>query len=630
MEQSYNPAPGEFPQDRCGVEGDTALIWPVVSDGCRCHANVVSTAERHQNDAKHKSAAPVLGEPLSAQSITHRLCKARVSLGNQRRDMEPNAPLSASEQMILDVFPGKRERRRCRPRNRCGQASKEVALQTLERALCRAAGLSEEKRPLWYQRHLELVEKLQHPAAVEFHFHPFMSRAIPKSSGGWRIVTQASLMDSIVAGVAKDLLLIAVDPAMSSRSFAFRQPDPNRECTHHAAFGELASFRALHERLWIAETDIQAFFDSVDHQAVRAAVRLARARQQRTGGEIDHFALRVVEAMLEAYDFRGSVLSKEAELLSGRVGKIAWPDAALQDLYGSCDSKRFGIPQGLSLSPILANLVLDYADRRVEKVIATLEHPVLYIRYCDDIIVASPCRECCAAAWREYTAALARLKLPFHPADTAPPGKKAKSRSPHRLAPASEGGNPVVEFLGYSLGHDGVIGIRNSTIGKQIAAMEQQADDAFRRLRGLGKKQGAASFRIFNELGRNLARLAAGRKGIQQRRCRYRGWPSVFPLVHDQPTYRPILRQLDQHRHALMRAFIRVATRRFGIRFKGLKRWVFGRKIRFFGRPFSYDAAFHHANARASALLKNRETMLACRDDAIPSYASKTDALWPC
>ena len=91
MEQPSNPAPGEFPQDRCSVEGNKALLSLEVGNGSRCDPTAAFDFERRETTRNHISTTPVLGAPLSHDSIFHRLCKARVRVATQRREQEAEA-----------------------------------------------------------------------------------------------------------------------------------------------------------------------------------------------------------------------------------------------------------------------------------------------------------------------------------------------------------------------------------------------------------------------------------------------------------------------------------------------------------------------------------------------------------
>ena len=68
-----------------------------------------------------------------------------------------------------------------------------------------------------------------------------------------------------------------------------------------------------------------------------------------------------------------------------------------------------GVPQGGAISMLIANWVLDIADRRVER---WGDESLFYARFCDDIVIAHPDRRKCRAARDRYLRALERLLLP--------------------------------------------------------------------------------------------------------------------------------------------------------------------------------------------------------------------------
>ncbi|MBK8362805.1 MAG: hypothetical protein IPL24_03750 [Bacteroidetes bacterium] len=49
-----------------------------------------------------------------------------------------------------------------------------------------------------------------------------------------------------------------------------------------------------------------------------------------------------------------------------------------------------GIPQGGALSGLIANLVLDFADRKMQSL---NDSKLLYVRFCDDMIIIHPSKK---------------------------------------------------------------------------------------------------------------------------------------------------------------------------------------------------------------------------------------------
>ena len=234
----------------------------------------------------------------------------------------------------------------------------------------------------------------------------------------------------------------------------------------------LIDYRMDHkgETLWVAECDIRKFFDVIDHRvAWRAFGRLAR------GGKVDSLAKKAVKGYLAAYTSTETLLKgckpKCRTKCEEYVGKIR---EALGERIG-----EVGVPQGGAISMLIANWVLDMADRRVER---WGDKNLFYARFCDDIVIVHPNREKCRAARDRYLRALERLLLPYHPmAKRIQYGEafyEAKSKGPYcwreLRKPDERGVSPWVSFLGNQVRFDGDVRVRQDSINRHVAALKAE------------------------------------------------------------------------------------------------------------------------------------------------------------
>ena len=83
------------------------------------------------------------------------------------------------------------------------------------------------------------------------------------------------------------------------------------------------------------------------------------------------------------------------------------------DILGGERARITGIPTGLALTPVIANLYSIELDR-----MATSEPGIFYRRYGDDILIGSLTREPLQAVWHRMQPVAARLGLTFHPEKT--------------------------------------------------------------------------------------------------------------------------------------------------------------------------------------------------------------------
>jgi hypothetical protein len=176
------------------------------------------------------------------------------------------------------------------------------------------------------------------------------------------------------------------DELLSPNSYAFRR---SGEISHVTAIRKLRDYRLRYpnKKLYVAECDIQKFFDVINHEEVLAAFD---SFAQRLDTPIDPRAREVLIAFLESYSsFRMVAESFPDPEDRKKIGFLQSRELALQlkRFYSTNDfaSLPLGIPQGGALSPILVNLVMDCADHAVTD---GAPEDLFYARFCDDMIRA--------------------------------------------------------------------------------------------------------------------------------------------------------------------------------------------------------------------------------------------------
>lgn len=171
-----------------------------------------------------------------------------------------------------------------------------------------------------------------------FRPHPLRRHLIPKNETEFRPLGIPAVRDRVAQEVVRRLLNPIFEPLFHPASFGFRE---GRNC-HMALEAVLKSMNEGYQ--FVLDADIRGFFDNLSHQIIMQAVA-----ERVADGNI----LRLVEKFLT----------------SGVMDN------------GIFKPTTIGTPQGGVISPLLANIVLNYLDWQ-------LDHAGLrFVRYADDFVV---------------------------------------------------------------------------------------------------------------------------------------------------------------------------------------------------------------------------------------------------
>jgi len=191
---------------------------------------------------------------------------------------------------------------------------------------------------------------------------PVKRQEIPKRGGGVRQLGIPTVLDRFIQQCLLQALQPQFDPTFSQHSHGFR---PGRRA-HDAV---VAAQRFIQEgRRWVADVDLEKFFDRVNHDVLmgRLAKRIADPR-----------VLRLIRRYLEAGIMANGVVRERYE----------------------------GTPQGGPLSPLLANVLLDEVDKELEK------RGLAFARYADDLNVYTGSERAAEDAMVTLKRLYARLRL---------------------------------------------------------------------------------------------------------------------------------------------------------------------------------------------------------------------------
>lgn len=217
---------------------------------------------------------------------------------------------------------------------------------------------------------------------------------IPKADGKTRPLAISSFEDKIVQKAAADILVAIYEPIFHASSHGFR---PRRGT--HTALREL--YRWLDDRThsYVADIDIEKFFDTIDHQ------RLMEILRKRI---TDRRFLKLIWKLLKS-----GVLEEDG-----------------------VKENEIGTPQGSIISPLLANIYLhEVIDQWAEERYGAKRHKL--VRYADDVVICfgnrNEAAECVQAL--EQRLGMYGLRL---------------NRSKSNVVSFERGKNAVFHFLGFT------------------------------------------------------------------------------------------------------------------------------------------------------------------------------------
>lgn len=285
---------------------------------------------------------------------------------------------------------------------------------------------------------------------------------IPKPGGGVRLLGIPTVLDRFIQQAVLQVLQPEIDPTFSESSFGFR---PGRRAQDAVC---QAQRYVQSGRRWVVDVDLEQFFDRVNHDVLMGLV-----------------AKRITDLRLRTLIRR----YLEAGVL----------------VTGVVVDRHEGTPQGGPLSPLLANVLLDVVDRRLER------RGHRFVRYADDCNVYVRSKRAAERVMEGLVALYAKLKLKVNPAKSA-------------VAPAWQR-----SFLGYSFWV-----APGKTVKRRVApkALERMKE----RVRQITSRNG----------GRSLPQVVA------ELRSYLTGWKAYFRLA-DTPG---VFTDVDQWLHRRLRMLI--------------------------------------------------------------------------
>jgi hypothetical protein len=575
-----------------------------------------------------------LEEYFTDRHIIKILCRLRAELAKKRHDQhflynlskaaqEPGTGESHDDELLCKLLPRRRQWDRPQYAERKAKSSVEINALAIERTVNRKRRASNSQAEPWLLELNKFIKDVKQKALHEQSYrmaepqiHP-VKKEHNSENHEYRPIAIYGLVDRIIGGQCARYLREVFDEDFLDCSYAFRVKKHQGRCIdHHHAVEGLIQYRtnSPNQPLWVSECDIKGFFDCVHHDEARNALERALQRVESNGRRVHPRAIEIFELYLKSYSFTQVAIPKAAQKLSNTdpKGHLKNIEADLSEFWPNPNDEQIGIPQGGALSCLIANLMLDEADRQLLKDNSDL----FYARYCDDMIVVHPEQEQCKQAFDRYVQALKSLKLPMHPPRPVKYGRdeywKYKSKSPYQWAKKDENESiPWVGFVGYQVRYDGLIRIRPSSVEKELKKQVREAGKVLRIVypkqksnsedlssRAYSSQVRKSPGQICYRLHQRLIKMSVGRRSIkmseeprstQPSPDKVSGfcWCSGFRLLKKHPFVASQLKQLDRGRERQLRRVKRhiknLDVASDARPHKGLDYW---------GKPFSYSGQF--------------------------------------
>lgn len=496
------------------------------------------------------------------------------------------------EDRIRECLPSRRKWIRLGSSERRRVGESRMVETAIYRSALRVLNDSLGEKPEWTVKWANLlreVETLRQGERIAFHAPTLHLKSKGKGEK-WRrcLASFEHPADRLLISRAATYLRDVFDPLMDDGSYAFRK---NASYSYKTAVDDLVRYRRQHanEKLYVAECDIQSFFDVIHHQVVLEAYD-GFVQQLEEDERPDPQVRKIVEGYLDCFTSRGNLsASDDPKVVPFRHLVKPLDATGVQRFYPrQCLSKiPLGIPQGGALSPLMANLVLHSADRAVR----SMEDPdLLYMRFCDDIIIVHTDRQKCNDALTRYMKTLEMLRLPVHPLRKRfSPVEyfKLKSKGPFIWSgPSARLKEPIpwVAFLGVHVRYDGAVCVRPSSVEKHEETLKKE----LRRFKeavgpeGSNLKDSSENSRlsVLRAFEARIVAMGTGYSTVRHPDVGRRCWTAAFPAVTADDPAAQQLRRLDSMRGHIVAAMKKAL---------GFKPGPLPSEQRaFYGRPYSY------------------------------------------
>lgn len=344
-----------------------------------------------------------------------------------------------------------------------------------------------------------------------------------------RPISMFSLKERIILSISNKFLTNLFDGYFQDSSYAFRSKK-NKEGTsvisHHDCIKDVIELQKTndYEPLFVVECDMEKFYDSVNHKIVKKLFNNLIDKSKDDNPDFDFKIVKhIFNEYLNCYAFNINVpLSNHIKYWDSYKipnGEFGWIKNRLVELnyYSDISEERIGVPQGGALSGLIANIILNEADKEM------LKTEAFYIRFCDDMLIIHPNIDECKKAKDIYLNSLEKLKLVPHkfidkltekisPTKfTIKPFWHTKSKGAYKWDSIDNKGFPWISFVGYEIHHKGNIRVRKKSLEKELKKQKKIVNEIEKAIK-LGQRK-VKGYVVESAINR-LIGMSVGRIGL--------------------------------------------------------------------------------------------------------------------
>lgn len=425
-----------------------------------------------------------------------------------------------------------------------------------------------------------------------------------------RPICSFSTKEKIVLSLYNHFFTKIVDGYFYDGSFAFRMPKGERsEMAHLDAIKKIVEYRKEHTgTLYVAECDMQKFFDTLDHNIVKKRVNqfIGWCRRDSIIDTRERNLLRnIIFSYIDCFDFYNNIYKPSTQsendtlwhnIHNGKGCKkcVKWVEK-LENNKKVLKYKRFGIPQGGALFGVIVNVIMHFVDTSLSEYTNDNKR-FCYVRFCDDMIMISTESTFLEKAFGTYIKSIHHEHLFDHPASEKRITHirefwKGKTRTPYKWGCEDKDSFRWITFVSFDVSYDGRLRIRKKTVEKEIKKQYSKVEEITRIFH---KNKGCRYY--FNSMVESLTHRLIGMSVGRVELWNYKvcsnklSWANAFSILDDNLYAVRQLKRLDNHRMKMLSRFKRIISN-YDFRYSKSAKDEMSKERswqNFIGKPFSY------------------------------------------